>query len=100
MKRRTRTWTGRAALAACLVALPLVVAACGSKSSATTTPTPTPSATTSASPSAAISSAWQTFFSGTTAAATKITLLQDGQKFATVLTAQAASPWPRPRRPR
>jgi hypothetical protein len=45
-----------------------------------------------ASPSAAITTAWQTFFAGTTPAATKITLLQNGQQFATVIQAQAGSP--------
>ncbi|MGD0998921.1 MAG: hypothetical protein ABR941_11480 [Thermoleophilia bacterium] len=93
MRMPTRTWAGRAALAACLLALPVVVAACGSKSTAATaTPSPTPSTATSASPTAAITTAWQTFFSGTTPAATKITLLQDGQKFATVIQEQAGSP--------
>ncbi len=88
----TRRWTGSAALVACLAALPLVVAACGSSSSTTTTPTPTPSATASVSPTAAITSDWETFFSGATTATRKIALLQNGQQFATVLTAQAASP--------
>ena len=86
----TRRLTGGAALVACLVALPLVVAACGSNSSTTTTPTPSASA--SMSPTAAITSDWQTFFDGATPATRKITLLQNGQQFATVLTAQAASP--------
>ena len=84
----TRRLTGGAALVACLVALPLVVAACGSNSSTTTTPTPSASA--SMSPTAAITSDWQTFFDGTTPATRKITLLQNGQQFATVLTAQAS----------
>jgi len=88
----TRTWTGRAALVACLAVLPLAVAACGSKSSASTTPTPTPSASPSASVTALITSDWQTFFNGATPATRKIALLQNGQQFATVLTAQAASP--------
>jgi hypothetical protein len=34
---------------------------------------------------------WETFFSGRTSAATKISLLQNGQKFATVIRAQAGS---------
>ena len=87
----TRTWTGRAALAACLAVLPLAVAACGSKSSAAT-PTPTPSATANASVASQITSDWQTFFNGATPATRKIALLQNGQQFATVITAQAASP--------
>ena len=92
MRMLTRTWTGRAALAACLLALPVLLAACGSSSTAATSPSPTPSTSTSASPTAAITSAWQTFFSGATPAATKITLLQNGQQFATVIQAQAGSP--------
>jgi hypothetical protein len=67
------------------------VAACGSKSSAATA-SPTPSATASVSSTAAITSNWQTFFDGTTPATRKIALLQNGQQFATVITAQAASP--------
>ena len=35
---------------------------------------------------------WVKFFNGTTPAATKVTLLQNGQQFAAVITAQAASP--------
>jgi predicted enzyme related to lactoylglutathione lyase len=86
-------WTGRAALAACLLALPVLVAACGSSSTAASaSPSPAPAASTSGSPTAAITSAWQTFFSGATPAATKITLLQNGQQFATVIQAQAGSP--------
>ena len=89
MRISKRMWTGRAVLVGCLVALPLVLAACGSKSTAIT---PTPSASTSVSPSAAITSDWVKFFAGTTPAATKITLLQNGQQFATTIQAQASSP--------
>jgi hypothetical protein len=92
MRILTRTWTGRAALAACLLALPVLLAACGSTSTAATSPSPTPSTSTSASPTAAITSAWQTFFSGATPAASKIALLQNGQQFASVIQAQAGSP--------
>ena len=90
MRILTRTWTGRAALAVCLLALPVLIAACGSSSTSAST-SPTPSASMSVSPTAAITSAWQTFFSGQTPAATKITLLQNGQSFATVIKAQANS---------
>jgi uncharacterized lipoprotein YbaY len=73
------------------VALPLLLVACGSKS-ASTTPSPTPSASPSVSPAvAAITSDWQKFFAGTTAAAAKMTLLQDAQQFATTIKAQASS---------
>jgi hypothetical protein len=93
MRILTRTWTGRGALAACLLSVPLVVAACGSKSTAAVvTPSPTPSTSMSVSPTAAITSAWQTFFAGTTPAASKIALLQNGQQFASVIQAQAGSP--------
>ena len=91
MRTLTRTWTGRAALAACLLVLPLVVAACGSKSSAATTPTPTASASTGSSATAAITSDWVKFFAGTTPAAAKEALLQNAQQFATVIQAQAGS---------
>ena len=88
MRSLTRSWTGRAALAACLLALPVLLAACGSTSTAASpSPRPAPAAST-----AAITSAWQTFFPGATPAATKITLLQNGQQFATVIQAQASSP--------
>ncbi len=92
MRFSRRTWTGRAALVVGLVALPVVVAACGSKSNATTTPSPSVSASVSSSTAAAVTSSWVKFFNGTTPAATKVTLLQNGQQFAAVITAQAASP--------
>ena len=86
----TRNRGGRVALVACLVALPLIVAACGSKSNAATTPSASPSAS-SASATALITADWQKFFAGTTAAAAKQTLLQNGAQFASVLKAQASS---------
>jgi hypothetical protein len=89
MRIMTRTWTGGAALAACLVLLPLLVTACGGKSTAAVV---TPSPTASVSPTAAITSDWQTFFAGTTTAARKIALLQNGQQFAKTIQAQASSP--------
>jgi hypothetical protein len=88
----TGGWTGRVVLAACLLALPVVLAACGSKSSAATTPTPSASVSASSSTAAAVTSSWVKFFNGATPAAAKITLLQNGQAFATVITAQANSP--------
>ena len=91
----TRTWTGRAALVACLAVLPLAVAACGSKSSGTAssaTPSATPSAAASSSTATLITSDWRTFFNGATPAARKIALLQNGQQFATTIQAQASSP--------
>ncbi|HMK93441.1 MAG TPA: hypothetical protein VK576_10615, partial [Thermoleophilia bacterium] len=78
---------------ACLAAVALIAAACGSKSSATTVSTsPTVSPATGQSAEAAVKQAWQTFFAGTTAAAQKIALLQNGQQFAATIQAQAASP--------
>lgn len=92
MNTVTRSWTSRAPLVACLVALPLVLAACGSNSTATTTPTPTPSTSPSVSPAVAvITSAWEKFFAGTTPAAAKMTLLQDAKQFAKTIAAQASS---------
>jgi len=87
----TGGWTGRVVLTACLVALPVVLAACGSKSPAATTPSPSVSASIS-STAAAVTSSWVKFFNGATPAAAKITLLQNGQQFATVISAQASSP--------
>jgi uncharacterized lipoprotein YbaY len=86
-----RTWIGRTALVASLVALPVTVAACGSKSSAATTPSASPSASASASATTQITADWQKFFAGTTAAAAKQALLQNGAQFASVLQAQAGS---------
>ncbi len=87
----TRIWSGRLALVASLVALPLIVAACGSKSNAATTPSASPSASASTSATAQITADWQKFFAGTTAAAAKQALLQSGAQFASVLKAQASS---------
>lgn len=66
----------------------LVAAACGSSTAAKTTPSP--SATQAAA--AQVKSDWQRFFAGTTPAAQKIALLQNGQQFAKTIQAQAASP--------
>ena len=90
-RTHTRIWSGRIALAVSLVALPLIVAACGSKSNAANTPAASPSASTSASATAQITTDWQKFFAGTTAAAAKQALLQNGAQFASVLKAQASS---------
>ena len=95
MRRITqRTWARGALLAVCLVALPVVVAACGSKSNAATTPPATPSASATGSATAAIAaitSDWQKFFAGTTPAAAKENLLQNAAQFAAVIKAQAGS---------
>lgn len=70
-----------------LLAVLVVVVGCGSSS---TKSTPSPSAT-PMSAEAQISANWQKFFSGTTPAAAKIALLQNGQQFATTIQAQAKS---------
>ena len=96
------------------VALAATMAACSSSSTSTATAQPssaTSSATSASSPSAVASSPassssgaaasgnakaqitanWEAFFNGQTSAAKKISLLQNGQKFAAVIKAQAGS---------
>jgi hypothetical protein len=68
--------------------LALVAAACGGSSSPT--PTPSPSASTM-SAAQQVKADWLKFFAGTTPAATKISLLQNGQQFAKTIAAQASS---------
>jgi hypothetical protein len=97
---------GRRIFLAPVIGLALMTAACSSSSSSTTpsssssspasTPsTPstasTPSSSSGASATSAIKTNWVQFFSGKTDAATKISLLQDGQKFASVIDAQAGT---------
>jgi hypothetical protein len=98
---RFRLVARRVILAAALgLALASAVTACSSSSSSpSTSSAPSSSApASSASASAGDSSAaaqikanWEAFFSGTTSAAKKISLLQNGQKFAAVIEAQARS---------
>jgi hypothetical protein len=94
MSSMTRRWAGRAAIPCFAALLAVFVAACGGSSStaASATPSLTPSASTSVSPTAAITSNWQMFFAGTTKAADKIALLQNGQQFSQTIQAQANSP--------
>ena len=67
------------------LALLAVLAACGSSSTSSVSgPLSTRS---SPSATALITANWEAFFSGTTSAATKITLLQNGQRFATIINA-------------
>jgi len=94
------------------LALAVTMAACSSSgSSATAPPSSAPPASSAASsPAAGSSSAasspgqaasgdataqittnWKAFFSGKTSAATKISLLENGQKFASIINAQAGS---------
>ncbi len=71
------------------LALLTAIAACGSSS--TPSVSPPPSTHSSPSATALITANWEAFFSGKTSAAAKITLLQDGQAFATIINAQSGS---------
>jgi hypothetical protein len=96
------------------LALAATMAACSSGSSTSTSAAPSsaaPASSAASSPAAPASSPassssgaaasgnakaqitanWEAFFNGKTSAAKKISLLQNGQKFATVITAQAGS---------
>ena len=92
------------------LALAATMAACSSSSSSSATAEPSsavPASSSSAVPSAPASSSspaaasgnakaqitanWEAFFNGQTSAAKKISLLQNGQKFASVINAQAGS---------
>ena len=106
---RFRLLARRITLAPALaLALALAVAACSSSSSSATPPassasaaSPSAPAASSAAPSspsaaggnakAQITANWEAFFNGQTSAAKKISLLQNGQKFAAVINAQAGS---------
>jgi hypothetical protein len=70
-----------------VTALVVVVGACGKSTSAAT-----PSATPSVSATTQITTNWTKFFAGTTPAAQKIALLQNGQAFAAIINAQASLP--------
>ena len=81
-----------------LLALALALAACSSSSSSSVShtasaaaPTASVAAASTASAAAQITANWEAFFSGTTPAAKKIALLQNGQKYAALIQAQAAS---------
>jgi len=98
------------------LALAAAITACSSSTSSSSSTTPTAAATSAASSPAASSPAatgtpagnsspgtgsaataatikknWETFFNGKTPAATKISLVQDGQKFASVINSMAGS---------
>jgi hypothetical protein len=90
--RTITSTTGRGGATAALFLLVATVAvACGS-SSATTTSSPTPSASSTASDAATVKANWEKFFAGTTPAAQKIALLENGQQFGQTIQAQAQSP--------
>jgi hypothetical protein len=80
------------------LAIPAVtLAACssgGSSSPPATTPATTPASTPATSSGSAVSQItanWESFFSGKTSAPTKISVLQNGQAYASVIDAQAGS---------
>ena len=80
------------------LALAAAIAACGSSSSSSVSHTASAapssvsgSAASAASAAVQIKANWEAFFSGTTPAARKIALLQNGQEFAAIIQAQAAS---------
>jgi hypothetical protein len=72
------------------LSLVFVAVACGSTSSSTSSASASPTA--AASTADQVKAGWQQFFAGTTPAAQKIALLQNGQRFAKTIKAQAASP--------
>jgi hypothetical protein len=89
-------------------AVGLAVAACGSSGTSASQPSSSSSATTSASPSMSASATpstsaggsaaqseieanWAAFFSASTPVAKRVTLLQNGQEFVTIIEAQAKS---------
>jgi hypothetical protein len=89
MRISPRTAARGALLAVFFAALAAVAAACGSSSASTPS---SPSASPSVSATAAIKADWKKFFAGTTPAAQKIPLLENGQQFAQTIQAQAQSP--------
>lgn len=91
MRTITRTAGRGGAIAAFFLLVATVAAACGSSSAATTS-SPTPSASSTAADAAAVRANWEKFFAGTTPAAEKIALLENGQQFAQTIQAQAQSP--------
>jgi len=97
MQDRARRWVRAVGLASAMALVVVVAAACGSSTSASSpsaTPAPAASgATASPTPDEAqITSNWVAFFAGSTSAAKKIVLLQNGPQFATVIKAQSSSP--------
>jgi hypothetical protein len=84
---RSRASVLKMATGLLLIAL-VVAAGCGSSSS-TASPTPSPTPT---SAEAQITANWEKFFNGSTPAAAKTALVQNGQQFASTIEAQAKSP--------
>lgn len=101
MRITTRPWTRVLTLAVLLTAMAALVAACGSsKSSSSSSSTgskggsapPTAAPSSSSATAAQIKANWEAFFAGTTPAARKISLLQNGQTFSQIINAQAGLP--------
>lgn len=74
-----------------LIAGALFLSACGGSSTPSTTTT-TVARPSNAETTVAIKADWNAFFSGSTSAARKIALLQNGSEFAQVINGQASSP--------
>jgi predicted secreted Zn-dependent protease len=72
----------------------VLLAGCGGSSGGTAAPpaSPSPSVDTAAMDTAAVTQAWQTFFTAGGPVDSHIALLQDGEKFRTELTASAKDP--------
>ncbi len=74
-------------------AVALGVAACASSTSTTPKPKPSPSPTSAiAADQKEIAANWTAFFSAKTPVSQRVSLLQDGSQFASVIQAQATSP--------
>jgi hypothetical protein len=74
-----------------MLAVLLLAAGCGSKSSPSSSPTPAASPT-PATAEAQIKANWEKFFAAATPVADRIALLQNGPQFAGVIEAQSKSP--------
>jgi hypothetical protein len=77
--------------ACALAGLAATIAACGSSSpsGSSTSSTKPSSGASSSSPTAAITTNWQAFFNAATPTSTRVSLLEDGQEFATVIQTQS-----------
>ncbi|MEO6205084.1 MAG: hypothetical protein ABIO67_06860 [Mycobacteriales bacterium] len=75
-----------------LLALAAFASGCGGSSGVAAAPFSSPPVDTSATDTAAITTAWQDFFTAAGSVDAHIALLQDGEKFRTELTASASDP--------
>ncbi|MFC9790252.1 hypothetical protein [Rhodococcus sp. NPDC127528] len=90
--RSRRTKRRAAAAVGFGVVLALTAIGCGGSNESTTSGTTPTSAAAGSDAHAAVTDAFVVFFSGDTAAAQKITMVQNGQAFADTIDAQAGSP--------